>query len=291
MLALAVGALLASAAVSPAEVRVVEYLKAHVRPGEPVVVSRLYNEVFTTADERAVLDRLFNVFFKLPLYLAQHQKAAGRPPSLAEISEQFGFGVAGQADVMLRILESDPRVPRFLTRDPKTGEPAAVDVEGILAHPRFGKALERTIAGWQGRAAPPLSAMGYDGTPIGPAELKGGPHLLYFWFTNCPPCLRTAPLLAELHRTYAPRGFRIVGLNADRVLELPYSDAERAAYAREQGLAFTLAHLLPETQEAYGSVSVFPTFFFVDAKGTIVEHLVNQQEKPALERALLLALE
>lgn len=291
MLALAFGAVFAAAAVPPAEVRVVEYLKAHVKPGERVVVSQLYNEVFTSAEERAVLDRLFNSFFKLPLYLAQHQKAAGRPPTLAEISEQFGFRVPGQADVMLRIMESDPRVPRFLTRDPATGEVAAVDVEGILAHPRFGKALERTIAGWRGRVAPAFSATGFDGTPIGSAELRGRPYLLYFWFTNCPPCLRTAPLLAELDRAYSGLGFRIVGLNADRVLELPYSDAERAVYAREKGLAFTLAHLTPETQEAYGSVSVFPTFFFVDAKGTIVEHFVNEQEKSALEAALRLALE
>ena len=32
---------------SEAEVRVVEYLKEHVRPRERVVVSQLYNEVFT----------------------------------------------------------------------------------------------------------------------------------------------------------------------------------------------------------------------------------------------------
>jgi hypothetical protein len=69
------------------EAAIVEYLKANVRPGAPVVVSKLFNEVFTTEAERKVLNRLFNTFFKLPLYLAQHQKAAGKPPTLAEISE------------------------------------------------------------------------------------------------------------------------------------------------------------------------------------------------------------
>ena len=38
-------------------------------------------------------------------------------------------------------------------------------------------------------------------------------------------------------------------------------------------------------------MSVFPTFFFVDAKGTIVKQLVNQQDKAALEAAIRLALE
>ena len=291
MRALLLAAALAAPQAPEAEVKVVEYLKTHVKSGERVVVSQLYNEVFTTPEERAALNRLFNTFFKLPLYMAQHQKAAGKPPTLAEISEQFAFHVPGEADLMLRIMESDPRMPNFIRRHPLNGEVVIVDVERVLAHPRFGKALERSIAGWEGGPAPEFSVTDYDGRPVGSAELAGRPHLLYFWFTNCPPCLRTSPLLAELDRAYAAKGFRIVGLNADRVLELPYGDEERRAYAKQQGLAFTLAHLTPEVQEAYGSVSVFPTMFFVDAKGTIVEHFVNQQDKPALEAAVKLALE
>jgi thiol-disulfide isomerase/thioredoxin len=276
---------------APAEVRVVEYLKAHVTAGERVVVSQLYNEVFTAPDERKALDRLFSSFFKLPLYLAQYQKASGRPPTLKEISEQFRYEVPGEAELMLRIMESDPRMPRFIRRNPINGEVVIVDVERVLAHPRFGKALERTVGGWEGRPAPAFSATGYDGRPVSSAELAGRPYLVYFWFTGCPPCLRTSPLLAELDREHAAKGFRIVALNADRVLELPYGDEERLAYAKSQGLAFSLAHLTSEVQDAYGSVSVFPTLFFVDAKGTIVKHLVNQQERAALEAAVKLALE
>ena len=138
--------------------------------------------------------------------MAQYQKAAGKPPTLAEISEQFAFHVPGEADLMLRIMESDPRMPNFIRRHPLNGEVVIVDVERVLAHPRFGKALERTIAGWEGRPAPAFSATDYDGKPVGSAELAGKPHLLYFWFTNCPPCLRTSPLLAELDRTYAGEG-------------------------------------------------------------------------------------
>jgi thiol-disulfide isomerase/thioredoxin len=276
---------------SPAEVRVVEYLKDHIRAGERVVVSELYNQVFTSDAERAVLNRLFNTFFKLPLYLAQQQKGTGKPPTLAEISEQFALRVPGEADVLLRIMQSDPRIPHFMTRNPVNGEIMRVDVDEIMAHPRFGKLLERSIAGWEGRPAPAFDVKGYDGTPLSSAELAGKPYLLYFWFTNCPPCVRTSPLLAELDRTYAAKGFRIVGLNADRVLELPYGDDERRDYAAKQGLDFTLVHLTPAVQEAYGSVSVFPTFFFVDGKGTIVKQLVNQQDKASLQAAVRLALE
>jgi len=290
VLSLAFALLLVAPQAPPAETRVVEYLMANVKPGQPVVVSELYNTVFTAPEERAALNRLFDTFFKIPLYLAQQQKAAGKPPTLAEIAEQFRFQVPGEADVMLRIMESDPRMPKFVTRDAATGEVTGVDVETILAHPRFGKALERTIAGWEGQPAPAFSVTTYDGKPLTSESLVGKPHLLYFWFTGCPPCTRTAPLLAELDRAYAAKGFRIVGLNADRVLELPYRDEDRAAYAAKNGLAFTLAHMTAQAQEAYGAVSVFPTMFFVDRRGVVVRQLVNFQEKATLEEAVKMAL-
>jgi thiol-disulfide isomerase/thioredoxin len=290
VIALVLAALVVAPPPPEAEARVVEYLQTHVKPGRPVVVSELYNTVFTGPEERAALNRLFNTFFKMPLYLAQHRKAAGKPPTLAEISEQFRFEVPGQADVMLRIMESDPRMPKFLTRDPATGEITSVDVETILAHPRFGKALERTITGWEGKPAPAFRTTTYDGQPFASESLAGKPQLLYFWFTGCPPCVRTSPLLAELEKAYAAKGLRIVGLNADRVLELPTTDEDRAAYAKKHGWAFTLVHMTTEAQEAYGAVSVFPTLFFVDAKGTIVRHLVNFQEKAVLEEAIEAAL-
>ena len=72
---------------------------------------------------------------------------------------------------------------------------------------------------------------------------------------------------------------------------MPTTDEDRAAYAKRSEWAFTLAHMTPETQEAYGAVSVFPTTFFVDAKGTIVRHFVNFQEMRTLEEAARLALQ
>jgi thiol-disulfide isomerase/thioredoxin len=289
-LVLAVLAAAPAAAAVDAEVRVVEYLREHVKPGREVVVSELYNVVFTAPEERAVLNRLFDTFFKIPLFLAQYQRAMGKPPSLEEIGEQFRFRVPGQADVMLRIMESDPRMPRFLERDAGTGEIESVDVGAILAHPRFGALIERTLTGFEGRPAPPFSIASYDGSPIASATLAGKPHLIYFWFTNCPPCVRTTPVLVELYQAYRSKGFEIVGVNADTVLEVPAGDAERTEYARKNAITFRLAHLTPAMQADYGQVSVFPTLFFVDRKGTVVKQLVNAQPRAALEEAIQLAL-
>ena len=273
-----------------AETTVVEYLKSNLKPGQPVEMSKLLNEVFTGAAERKALSRLFNVFFKVPLFLAQSQKAKGIPPSLREISEQFALPVPGEAEVILRIIEVDPRVPRFFERDSKTGEIVKVEVEKILADPDFGKAIERAIAGWEGTRAPNFSVKAYDGTEITLEKMAGKPFLLYFWFSNCPPCVATSPVLVELDKIYRPQGFTILGLNADSLLELDTTDASRAAYAAKLGIRFTQAHANAEIQSAYGAVSIFPTLFFVDRAGIVVRHLVSGQSKAALEDAIKLAL-
>ena len=237
-------------------------------------------------EERKVLDRLYSTFFKIPMFVVQYNTASKKIPTLQELSEQFNFTVPGEADVILRIMEADPRVPRFIDRDSKTGEITRVDIDKIKASPQFSRIIERTITGWEGKEAPPFTLTAYDGKPVTSAQMSGQPHLVYFWFTNCPPCVKTSPLLAELYNKYSRQGFKVVGANADMVLELPYDDKVRADYAKKYGFNFTLTHLNMETQQAYGGVTVFPTMFFVDKNGTIVKHFVNFQEKPTLEAAI-----
>jgi thiol-disulfide isomerase/thioredoxin len=289
---LVLSAVLAAPPASPAdpEVRIVEYLRQRAQAGHLVEVSALYNNVFTAPEERAVLDRLFDTFFKIPLFLAQYQRATGKPPGLQEIAEQFRFRVPGQADVMLRIMESDPRVPRFLTRNAATGEIEKVDVQAVLADPNFGVLLERSVRGFEGRPAPSFSVPSFEGPPITSAALAGKPYLLDFWFSDCPPCVTTAPVLVELYEVYRARGFAVIGVNADRVLEVPADDADRAAYAKKTAITFGLAHLTAEMSASYGQVSVFPTFFFVDGQGTVVRQLVSAQPRAVLEEAIRLTL-
>src|SRR5215470_17704469 len=82
---------------SPVETRIVQYLKANVTPGKPVVVSELYNNVFKTPEEQKVLERLYNTFFKIPMFIVQYNAGSKRIPTLKEISEQFNFRVPGEA--------------------------------------------------------------------------------------------------------------------------------------------------------------------------------------------------
>jgi thiol-disulfide isomerase/thioredoxin len=128
------------------------------------------------------------------------------------------------------------------------------------------------------------------GTSLSSTLVAGQPHLIYFWFTNCPPCVQTTPLLVELNAKYAAQGFKMVGSNADLFLELPYSDSDRAAYLKKQGVTFTEGHLTKQMQLDYGGVSVFPTMFFINRKGVIVKQMVSFHDKATIEAAIQAAL-
>ena len=271
------------------ETRIVNYLKANVRPGQAVTIAEL-SRVFKTPEEQAALSRLFNTFFKVPITVAQIYSKTKKIPTLRELGDQFQFRVPGEMDVVLRVMEADPRVPRFMTRDPRTGEITSVDVAAIKADPNFGRMIERSIAGWEGRTAPGFAIKSFSGSDLSSATLNGQPHLIYFWFTNCPPCVQSTPLLVALNAKYAAQGFKMIGANADHVLELPYSDAVRADFLKKQGVTFLEGHLTPQMQLDYGGVSVFPTMFFVNRKGVIVKQMVSFQDKATLEAAIQAAL-
>src|SRR5205814_1377949 len=85
---------------------------------------------------------LYNTFFKIPMFIVQYNAGTKRIPTLKELSEQFNFTVPGEADVILRVMEADPRVPKFIERDAKTGEITKVDIEKIKASPQLSRVLE-----------------------------------------------------------------------------------------------------------------------------------------------------
>jgi peroxiredoxin len=253
-------------------------------------VTDLYNNVFTRPDERQALDKLYNAFFRIPLFVAQYQEKFGSPPTLRIISEQFDLPAPGGADVLLRVMECDPRVPPFLTRDPKTGEIMHVDIEKIRSDPRFGQVLERQLAGWEGRSAPQLELRGIKGDTVSFEQLKGKVVLLYVWFTGCPPCMKETPELVALYHEFSPAGLAIVGANADRFLGLSYDDETRLRYIRERKIEFPIVYWTRESDKAYGGISIFPALFLIDRKGLVLHHWIGYVQSSEMRSAIKAAL-
>ncbi len=258
-----------------AETRVLEYLQKHIRPGQPLVVTELYNNVFTKPDERKALNKLYGAFFRIPLFLAQYQEKFGAPPSLKVISEQFDLPSTPAADVLVRVMESDPRVPSFLTRDTQSGEIISVDVDMIRGSARFGTAIDRQLGDWEGRPAPEFALQSLAGEEIDSSALRGRSILLYVWFTGCPPCMKETPVLVALSQEFPDQDFVVVGANADRVLGLSYGDEVRRKYAEEQKITFPVVHWTRESDTAYGNIAVYPTLFLIGRDGTILRQWVG----------------
>lgn len=269
-----------------AETRVVDYIREHLQPGQPLLITELYNKVFTEPAERQALDKLYRAFFRIPLFVAQYQEKFGHPPSLATIAEQFDLHAPGAADVLLGVMESDPRVPKFLTRDPKTGEIASVNEALIKSDPRFGQALEHPLTGWEGKPAPPFNLPGVNGANVDSAGLAGKVMLLYVWFTGCPPCMKESPVLVGLDHEFKGKGLVIVGANADRILGLSYTDTVRLRYLTDHQINFPVGHWTGEANSAYGGVAIFPTLFLIDAKGVIRDQWVGFASAEELRRAV-----
>jgi peroxiredoxin len=276
----------AKAANSKAEQRVLDYVRHHLKPGQPLMVSELYSKVFTQPDERQALNKLYNAFFRIPLFVAQYQQEFAAPPKLNVIAQQFDLASPRDADVLLRVMEDDPRVPRFITRDAASGEITHVDVAAIKADPRFGRAIERHLGGWEGTPAPNFKLSGLSEGEVDLESLRGKWVLLYVWFTGCPPCMKETPELVQLDSEFHASGLIVVGANADRVLGLSYDEAARRRYVEEGHVTFPVVNWTRESDSSYGNISIFPTLFLIGPNGVIMHHWVGYTTSKELRGAL-----
>jgi len=95
--------------------------------------------------------------------------------------------------------------------------------------------------------------------------LRGEVTVLAFWATWCGVCEQQMPDIEALHRDYADRGVRVIGVNQDR-------DANQAqlvdAYVDERGLQFPVALDTGRMGRAF-RVSLIPHVAIVDAQGEL----------------------
>ncbi|HET9177930.1 MAG TPA: TlpA disulfide reductase family protein [Terriglobia bacterium] len=286
-LGLGVGCLLAQA---DPQAKILSYIRDHLKAGQPVRVTDLYNTVFTTPEDHAALGKLYKDFFRIPTFVVQYQQRFSAPPNLKTIAEQFSLKNPEEADTLLRVMEADPRVPKFITRDPATGEITKVDAELIRDDPRFAAGAKHELGGWVGKTAPSFSLAAAGNKQLTSAGLDGKVALLYVWFTGCPPCMKEAPELARIQRDFGSKVFEVVGANADDLLGLGISDETRQRYAEKEGITFPIARWNKESNQSYGGISIYPTLFLINRQGTITGHWVGFTSPATLREAIAKAI-
>ena len=283
VLTLGAGSLFAG---SGAQAKILNYIRDHLRTGQPVRVTELYNTVFTTPQDHAALDKLYKDFFRIPMFVVRYQQQFSTPPSLKTIAEQFALDDPQEAETLLRVMETDPRVPKFITLDPKTGEITNLNMQMIRNDPRYAEGAVHKLGGWQGRPAPAFDLVTTNGRHLSTADLHGKVTLIYVWFTGCPPCMEEAPVLVRLQRRFGPKGFEVVGANADGMLGLNVSKEARRRYIEKEGISFPIVNWTREGDHAYGGVSIYPTLFLINRQGEIAGHWVGFTSQETLRKAI-----
>jgi peroxiredoxin len=268
------------------QTKILNYIRHHLKAGQPVRVTDLYNTVFTSPEEHAALNKLYKDFFRIPMFVVQYQQQFSAPPSLKTIADQFALDNPEEADTLLRVMETDPRVPKFITRDPKTGEITHVDVEKIHNDPRFAQGTAHELGGWKGQAAPAFDLAETNGNHISSSGLNGKVALLYVWFTGCPPCMKEAPALVQLQREFGANSLEVIGANSDDLLGLGISEEARRSYAEKEGITFPIVRWTRESNQSYGGISIYPTLFLINSQGTIAGHWVGYTSPATLREAI-----
>ena len=272
--------------VDPAEASVLLSVQKMLREsGGRVTFSELHNDPRFGPEERALLGRLYETFFQIPGYLKAQDMAGGKVPTRKQIGDNFRIS-KNSVELLLQVMEMDPRMPQLFSRDSATREILSIEPEAIDAFiSRRGGSVK--VTNWGGEELPDfeLERIDHTGT-LSRADLEGQGSLIYFWFSGCPPCVRIAPHLAELDEKYRSTGVHIVGFNADKVLSIPTTDKKRAAYLAKTGTAYPNLHLTQEALEAFGNVNVYPTLFISGSDSRVRVHLINYQNLETLETAI-----
>ena len=270
----------------PVEARVLEAVRQVMREGGGrVTFSDLYNDTRLGSEDKAFLGRLYEIFFQIPGYLKAQHAIGESVPQRIQIGDNFGIS-RDSVEVLLQVMERDPRMPRLFTRDSATREIASIESAAIDAFvSRRGQSVR--VTSWVEQQLPDFTLQRLDGSgSLSQASLTGRGSLVYFWFSGCPPCVRLAPHLAELDRKYRSKGFQTIGFNADVILNIPTTDKKRNAYLAKTGTTYPNLHLNRHVQAAFGNVNVYPTLFITGPNLKIRHHLINYQDLETLEAAV-----
>jgi peroxiredoxin len=141
-----------------------------------------------------------------------------------------------------------------------------------------------------GTKAPNFTALTLDSIPKEKtlADYRGQVVMINVWATWCLPCRVEMPSIEALHKTYGPKGLKIVAVSIDD----PGTDPGIRAFAKQYGLTFEILHdPKGEITDLY-DITGYPETFIVGKDGLIRKKLMsatdwNSPEARALVDRLL----
>jgi peroxiredoxin len=114
-----------------------------------------------------------------------------------------------------------------------------------------------------GKPAPDFRCTDIEDHEVKFSDLKGRVIVLDFWYVACGPCRAQFPHLRQLVERHAGKPFSVVGISEDE------DRSKWGEFLKKEQLPWTQWHSGPKGVVADWSISSFPTYFVIDAKGLI----------------------
>lgn len=138
----------------------------------------------------------------------------------------------------------------------------------------------------KGNHAPNFTLESLEGESITLSELKGKPIFINFWASWCDPCKLEMPHIQAAYDQYGDQ-IQFIMINAIEVDSL--EDVQ--SYLNEAGLDFPVYPDHKDVVHQKYQVNGWPTSFFINRNGRIVEIVMGTMTKEKLNRSINMILE
>ena len=126
---------------------------------------------------------------------------------------------------------------------------------------------------------PPMTLTTIQGEKVTAEDFRGKVVLVNFWATSCTTCVEEMPKLVDTYRKHRDRGFETIAV------AMSYDPPNYVLhYAAKNALPFKVAlDPLGAAARAFGDVSLTPTTFVIDRRGTIVKRYLGEPDFAELD--------
>jgi peroxiredoxin len=120
--------------------------------------------------------------------------------------------------------------------------------------------VSNRLSEWEGQSSPDLAITTTDGTKLQLSEFRGRAVILDYWATWCGPCVREIPHLQKVADEF-PQDLVVIGISSESMSVLQ-------KFASSKSLRYQVGNAA-NSPSPYADITVLPTTFFIDRKGTI----------------------